>query len=96
MKSMLEFEDGEKFQESFMVNFEVSYLDMFGEEHRHELKEKGKATAVTMDNKQVRAHHMISHMTTYEDCITGVCGLVYGLASQLEHSEEVQGIQAGF
>ena len=51
---MLEFEDAAKFQESFMINFEVSYRDMFGNECKRELKEDGKNIAVTMENRQVR------------------------------------------
>jgi hypothetical protein len=52
---MLEFEDAAKFQESFMINFEVSYQDMFGTECKRELKEGGKNIAVTMENRQVCA-----------------------------------------
>lgn len=52
---MLDFEEkeGEQFQDSFMVNFEVSHLDMFGNEFKHELKENGKSIPITMDNRQV-------------------------------------------
>lgn len=60
LKSMLEFEDdATKFQDSFMINFEVSYQDMFGNDYKHELKEDGKNIAVTMENRQVRSS---SHM----------------------------------
>ena len=53
LKSMLDFDDPAKFQESFMVNFEVSYENMFGTEHKYELKADGKNIAVTMENRQV-------------------------------------------
>ena len=53
LKSMLEFDDASKFQDSFLLNFEVSCLDMFGNECKHELKEDGKNIAVTMENRQV-------------------------------------------
>ncbi len=36
-----------------MINFEVSYLNMFGNEYKHELKENGKNIVVTMNNRQV-------------------------------------------
>lgn len=53
LKSMLNFDDDPaKFQESFMVNFEVSSPDMFGNECKHELKENGKSVVVTMENRQ--------------------------------------------
>ena len=58
LKSMMEFEDASKFQDSFMVNFEVSHLDMFGNEFKHELKEDGKNIMVTMENRQVHHIHM--------------------------------------
>ena len=57
LQSMLDFADPAKFQDSFMVTFEVSFLDMFENEHKHELKEGGRNIPVTMDNRQVR--HMI-------------------------------------
>ena len=63
LQSMLDFEDSGKFQESFMVNFEVSYMDMFGHEHKHELKEAGKTIPVTMDNRQVLCLYT-SHVTS--------------------------------
>ena len=54
LKSMLDFDDDPaKFQESFMVHFEVSSPDMFGNECKHELKENGKSVAVTMENRPV-------------------------------------------
>lgn len=46
-------EDPEKFQESFLLNFEVSHVDMFGSELKHELKENGRDILVTMENRQV-------------------------------------------
>lgn len=53
LQSMLDFEDPLKFQDSFMVSFEVSCMDMFGNEYKHELKENGKSVTVTMENRQV-------------------------------------------
>lgn len=74
LKSMLEFEEPEKFQESFMINFEVSYQDMFGNECRRELKEDGKNITVTMENRQVPSGHM-QIMVVTADCLSvGVCG----------------------
>ena len=50
-------EDPQKFQDSFMLNFEVSHLDMFGNEIKHELKENGREVPVTRENRQVCMSH---------------------------------------
>lgn len=67
----MEFDDAAKFQDSFMINFEVSYLDMFGNEFKHELKEDGKNIMVTMENRQVRHIHI--HMCSHVTCMSHVC-----------------------
>lgn len=54
---MLEFDGSQnEFEETFMATFQVSFSDMFGTMHSHNLKEDGDEIPVTMDNRQVRSY----------------------------------------
>ena len=42
-------------QDTFMYNFRISYIDVFGTTINHELKENGEAIPVVNENKKVSA-----------------------------------------
>ena len=51
---MLEFDgDPQEFEEAYMATFQVSFSDVFGTVHMHDLKEGGESIPVTMENRQV-------------------------------------------
>lgn len=76
---MAEFEGSEEeFKETFMSNFQVSFSDLFGSVHTHNLKEGGDEIAVTKDTCQVGEHHVavtehIVHVIHIVYCFQ-VCG----------------------
>ena len=52
---MLEYDgDAASFEDTFMASFRVSYSDIFGNMHTHDLKEAGDSIPVTKENCQVR------------------------------------------
>ena len=54
LQSILEYEDSQSsFEEKFMLNFSVSYTDMFGNLQTVCLKKDGDSLPVTMENRQV-------------------------------------------
>ena len=51
---MLEFDgDPQEFEEAYMATFQVSFSDVFGTVHMHDLKEGGESIPVTKENRQV-------------------------------------------
>ena len=56
---MLEFNgDPQEFEKTYMVTFQVSFLDVFGTLHTHSLKEGGESIPVTVENRQVGGERM--------------------------------------
>lgn len=54
LQSMLEYDgDTTSFEETFMATFQVSYSDVFGTMHTHDLKEGGDGIPVSKNNCQV-------------------------------------------
>ena len=60
--------DAEKFKETYMATFQVSYSDVFGTLHTHDLKEGGDTISVTKDNRQVRE---IESYLSWEEHVLG-------------------------
>ena len=51
---MLEYDgDAANFEDTFMATFRVSFSDIFGNMHTHDLKEGGDSIPVTKENCQV-------------------------------------------
>ena len=51
---MLDYDGSAKeFEDTFMATFQVSFSDVFGTMHTHELKEGGDSIPVTKKNRQV-------------------------------------------
>ena len=63
LQSMLEYDgDTTSFEETFMATFQVSYSDVFGTLHTHDLKEGGDSVSITKSNCQVsiiRSMHVV-------------------------------------
>ena len=65
---MLEYDgDTKDFEEAFMATFQVSYSDVFGSLHTHDLKESGDHIPVTKDNRQVSSsqRHLLPTVQFY-------------------------------
>ena len=51
---MLEYDDASaSFEDTFMATFRVSFSDVFGTMHTHDLKEGGDSIPITKENCQV-------------------------------------------
>ncbi len=57
---MLDYDDNDTFETTFMSTFSVSYTDMYSCEQTVSLKENGDQIAVTIDNREV--HTCISNI----------------------------------
>ena len=65
---MLEYDsDAGSFEDTFMASFRVSFSDIFGHMHTHDLKEGGDSIPVTKENCQVSKFSTLLKFYVFEE-----------------------------